>query len=84
MAGARHGGAEVFFERMVAAMAKPERGAAVGQRVAIRKDARRAAILRAAGVDFIELGFGGAFDLLTPRQLKKDIRSFAPEVVLAG
>ena len=83
MAGARYGGAEIFFERMVSAMAKPERGAAVAQRVAIRKDERRAAILRAAGVDFTELGFGGAFDLLTPWQLRKDIRSFAPEVVLA-
>ncbi len=83
MAGARHGGAEVFFERLASAMAKPERSAAVAQRVAIRRDDRRAGILRTAGVDFTELRFGGAIDFLTPWQLRKDIRSFAPNVVLA-
>ncbi|MEP3115769.1 glycosyltransferase [Nisaea sp.] len=83
MAGARHGGAEVFFERLVSAMAKPERRAAVAQHVAIRRDDRRAGILRAAGVDFTELRFGGAIDFLTPCRLRKDIRSFAPDVVLA-
>jgi glycosyltransferase involved in cell wall biosynthesis len=83
MAGARHGGAEVFFERLVSAMAKPERGEVVTQRVAIRRDERRAGILRSAGVDFTELGFGGALDFLTPWQLRKDIRAFAPDVVLA-
>lgn len=83
MAGARHGGAEVFFERLVSAMAKPERSAAVSQRVAIRQDDRRAGILRTAGVDFTELGFGGAIDFLTAWRLKKDIRAFAPDVVLA-
>mgnify|MGYP000011738846 FL=1 len=83
MAGARHGGAEVFFERLTSAMAKPERSGAVTQRVAIRKDSRRAALMRAGGVDFTEFGFGGAIDFLTPWQLKKDIRSFAPDVVLA-
>ena len=83
MAGARHGGAEVFFERLTSAMAKPERGTAVTQRVAIRRDERRADIMRAGGVNFTEYGFGGALDFLTPWRLKKDIRSFAPDVVLA-
>ncbi|WP_028465560.1 glycosyltransferase [Nisaea denitrificans] len=83
MAGARHGGAEVFFERLASAMAKPERSMAVAQRVAIRRDSRRAEILRAGGVDFTELSFGGALDFLTPWQLRKDIRAFAPDVVLA-
>lgn len=83
MAGARHGGAEVFFERLASAMAKPARSAEVAQRVAIRRDPRRAGILRAAGVDFTELGFGGALDLLTPWRLRKDTRAFAPDVVLA-
>jgi len=83
MAGARHGGAEAFFERLVSAMAKPEWSGAVAQRVAIRRDARRAGILRAAGVDFTEFGFGGALDVLTPWQLRRDIRSFGPDVVLA-
>lgn len=83
MAGARHGGAEVFFERLVSAMAKSGRRAAVAQRVAIRRDDRRAGLLEAAGVDFTEFGFGGALDLLTPWQLRSDIRKFAPDVVLA-
>ncbi|UUX49417.1 glycosyltransferase [Nisaea acidiphila] len=83
MAGARHGGAEVFFERLVSAMAKPVWSGAVRQRVAIRRDARRAGVLRAAGVDFAQLGFGGALDILTPWRLGRDIRAFRPDVVLA-
>lgn len=83
MAGARHGGAEVFFERLVSAMARPERKAEVVQRVAIRRDERRSSLLRAAGVDVAEFGFGGALDFLTPWQLKRDIRAFRPDVVLA-
>lgn len=83
MAGARHGGAEAFFERLVSAMAKPEWSGALTQRVAIRRDDRRAGILRAAGVDLTEFGFGGAFDFLTRWQLKRDIRAFRPDVVLA-
>ncbi|WP_420405673.1 glycosyltransferase [Nisaea sp.] len=83
MAGARHGGAEAFFERLVTAMAKPAWNEKVAQRVAVRRDGRRAGLLRAGGVDFAEFGFGGALDFLTPWQLKSDIRAFEPEVVLA-
>lgn len=83
MAGARHGGAEVFFERMATALAKPGRRSDVVQRVAIRRDPRRAGLLCGAGVDLAEFPFGGALDLLTPWRLKRDIQGFRPDVVLA-
>lgn len=78
MAGARVGGAEAFFERLAIAFAR--RG--VAQRVAIRREARRAAALRAAGVDVVELGFRGSLDLATRWALAREIRDFAPGVVL--
>ena len=78
MAGAPVGGAEAFFERLAAAFAR--RG--VAQRVVIRRDARRAAALRAAGVEVVELGFGGKLDLATRWALAREIRGFAPGVVM--
>jgi glycosyltransferase involved in cell wall biosynthesis len=78
MAGAPVGGAEAFFERLAIAFAR--RG--VAQRVAIRRDARRAGDLRAAGVDVVELGFRGPLDLATRWALAREIGRFAPDVVL--
>jgi glycosyltransferase involved in cell wall biosynthesis len=78
MAGAPVGGAEGFFERLAPALAR--RG--VVQRAAIRRDARRAALLRDAGIDAVELGFGGPLDLVTRWRLAREIRSFRPAVVL--
>lgn len=78
IAGAPVGGAEAFFERL--AMAFARRG--VAQRVAIRRDARRAGDLRAAGVDVVELGFRGPLDLATRWALAREIGRFAPDVVL--
>lgn len=78
MAGAPVGGAEAFFERLAIAFAR--RG--VAQRVAIRRDARRAAALRAGGVDVVELGFRGPLDLATRWSLAREIGRFAPDVVL--
>ena len=46
MAGARHGGAEIFFVRLAAALNAPARR----QRVLIRRDPARAHTLRAGGV----------------------------------
>lgn len=79
MAGARHGGAEAFFERL--AIALHEVGLA--QRLAIRRDERRSALLREAGLDLVELPFGGPLDLYTTFRLKRDIAGFAPDVVLS-
>jgi glycosyltransferase involved in cell wall biosynthesis len=79
MAGAAQGGAEAFFERLVAAFARAE----LDQRVAIRRDAARAARLRAAGIEPVELAFGGPLDIATPWRLRALFRDFDPDAVLA-
>ncbi len=79
MAGARHGGAELFFERLCAALAH------AGDSVlpVIRRDAGRAARLSAAGLKPVELGFGGALDLATGLRLRAVLRRFRPQVTVA-
>src|SRR5271165_2454126 len=79
MAGARTGGAELFFERLSIALAS------AGDQVLpiIRRDAARASRLRAAGLNPRELGFGGPLDLFTGRRLAAELRRFAPRVTLA-
>ncbi|MFO1187717.1 MAG: glycosyltransferase [Alphaproteobacteria bacterium] len=78
MAGAPHGGAEAFFERLVIALHK----AGLEQRVLIRRDAERAARLEAAGLHPVEAPFGGAFDFATPALFKREIAAFRPDIVL--
>ncbi len=79
MAGAPAGGAELFFERLTAALAR------AGNDVLpiIRKDADRAARLRADGLRPVELSFGGPLDLLTGHRLGRLLREFAPRVTVA-
>lgn len=79
MAGARVGGAEAFFERLIVALAE----SGIEQRVAIRAEPSREARLRAMGIAPLELAFGGPFDLATPWRLKRLFDSFAPDVALA-
>ena len=79
MAGAAHGGAEAFFERLVPALAR----AGVAQRVLIRANPRRAALLRQDGVEVVELPFGGALDLITRWKIAAEIRRFRPGIVLS-
>lgn len=79
MAGAAQGGAEAFFERLVAAFAR----ARLDQRVVIRRDAARAARLRAAGIEPVELAFGGLLDIATPWALRGLVRDFDPDASLA-
>jgi len=78
MAGARHGGAEAFFERLAPALAR----AGIDQRLVIRRDAGRAGRLRAQGLEVVEAGFGGALDLLTGRRLASELDRFAPDLML--
>lgn len=79
MAGAPHGGAELFFERLATALNKrPE----IEQRVLIRRDPRRKARLMKDGVEARELSFGGIFDLATPARFRAEIGDFAPQAVL--
>lgn len=79
IAGAPMGGAEAFFERLAAAQH------AAGETVlaAIREDAGRAARLRAAGLDPVQLAFGGPLDLRTGPALRRALAGFAPQVVVS-
>jgi glycosyltransferase involved in cell wall biosynthesis len=79
MAGARAGGAELFFERLTTALAR------AGDDVLpiIRRDAERAERLRHGGMAPVELGFGGPLDLLTGPRLRRALRRFAPRVTVA-
>lgn len=78
MAGAEFGGAEAFFVRLAIALER----SGIEQKVIIRSNPGRAALLRAGGVEPVELKFGGKFDLATPRALKREIKAFEPDVVL--
>jgi glycosyltransferase involved in cell wall biosynthesis len=79
MAGAAHGGAEGFYERLV--LAQHRSGMEVLS--VIRRDAERAARLAAGGLAPVELGFGGPLDLLTGRQLRATLEAYRPQVVVA-
>jgi len=79
MAGAPHGGAEAFFDRLVPALAR----AGVAQCAVIRRNKERADLLKAHGIETVELAFGGFFDLATGRALRRAVRQFAPDIQLA-
>lgn len=78
MAGADHGGAEAFFERLTLAF----QAAGLTQTVLIRRNPARAERLRQGGVKVIELPFGGRLDLKTRRGFRKAIHTFQPTHVL--
>ena len=78
IAGAPMGGAELFFERLTIALSATDEVLPV-----IRRDAARAARLRAAGLTPLELAFGGPFDLFTSLRLRAALRRYAPAVVVA-
>jgi glycosyltransferase involved in cell wall biosynthesis len=78
IAGVRHGGAEIFFLRLAAALQR----AGERQRVLIRRDATRAQTLRAAGVAVAELGFGGILDWTTRLAFRREIAKWRPDIVL--
>ena len=78
MAGARHGGAETFFVRLADAFER----AGETQRVVIRRDPDRVQRLRAVGVDVIEFGFGGRFDVATGWRFRKLVADWRPDLVL--
>ncbi|MBW6397184.1 glycosyltransferase [Roseomonas sp. HJA6] len=79
MAGAHHGGAEAFYERLCLSL----HGAGEQVLPIIRRDAERADRLRAGGLAPVELGFGGVLDLLTGPRLRGVLRGFAPAVAVA-
>ncbi len=79
MAGAPMGGAEAFFERATIALHH------AGDIVLpiIRRDAGRAERLREAGLQPVELAFGGALDVLTKPRLRRALQDFKPDLVMA-
>ncbi|MBM3566683.1 MAG: glycosyltransferase, partial [Alphaproteobacteria bacterium] len=79
MAGAEHGGAEVFFVRLLLALAR----AGLDQKAVIRANDSRAAQLAAGGVATVQVPFGGRLDFLTPWKLKGVIRDYRPTVALS-
>ncbi len=79
MAGGERGGAENFFVRLAIAINR----AGIDQSVVIRKNKKRAKSLVDAGVEIVELPFGGFFDWRTRTSLKKQIGHFKPSIVLS-
>ena len=79
MAGAPIGGAEAFYER--ATIALHQAGDVVLP--IIRRDAERATRLRDAGLQPVELAFGGALDLFTKQRVRRTLQDFKPDVVMA-
>jgi len=79
MAGAKAGGAELFFERL--AIAQGQAGEIVLP--VIRADAEREQRLREGGLEPRSFAFGGALDLLTKRRVGKCLRAFAPDITVA-
>jgi len=78
MAGAPHGGAETFFVRLALALGR----AGQDQRIVIRRDPTRAALLRAGCIAPVELPFRRWLDLATPLGFRRAIRDWRPRVVL--
>jgi glycosyltransferase involved in cell wall biosynthesis len=78
MAGAHHGGAETFFVRLALALHR----AGQDQWAVIRRDAGRAAALRAGGLTPVELPFGGLLDYRTRLGMRRILRDYRPQVVL--
>lgn len=80
MAGAPHGGAETCFVDTVLALHR----AGFDQRVVIRRDAARSRLLRAGGIEPIELPFAARWiDLKSRAGLRQAIAGFAPDIVMA-
>ena len=79
MAGAPAGGAELFFERLTVAL----HNAGDAVLPVIRRDAVRAGRLMSGGLAPVQLGFGGAFDLLTRPRIAAALRAFMPRIVVA-
>ena len=78
MAGAEFGGAEAFFTRLAVGLQRT----GLEQRIIIRGNDRRTAMLQDGGIEPVELSFGGRLDFLTPMALKREIKDFKPDIVL--
>jgi glycosyltransferase involved in cell wall biosynthesis len=79
IAGAQHGGAEIFFLRLAVALHR----AGEAQRVLIRRDSVRAQRLRRAGIAVTELAFGRFFDVTTRLSFRREVAAWRPNIVLS-
>ncbi len=77
MAGAAFGGAETYFVDMVSALHR----AGLDQKVVIRGNRDRADALRRAGIEPVEIRFGGIADFLSRRRLGRVISDYKPNIV---
>jgi glycosyltransferase involved in cell wall biosynthesis len=79
MAGAPNGGAELFFERMTTALARE------GQDITpiIRREVKRGSRLRAAGLDPVELRFGGPLDFFTKPKIRRALQARKADIAIA-
>jgi glycosyltransferase involved in cell wall biosynthesis len=77
MAGARHGGAEAFYVRVV--MGVQRNGM---EQLAVVRHQEHADRLAGGGVPTRRLRFGGPLDLLTPWRFRRILRDWRPDVVL--
>ncbi|MBE1237415.1 glycosyltransferase [Phaeovibrio sulfidiphilus] len=78
MAGAEHGGAELFFERLCIALHR----AGLQQHIVTRPAPERIRRLVDAGLAPVTLPFGGRLDFQTPIRLRKEIARFKPHLAL--
>ena len=79
MAGAKFGGAEAFFTRLVLALHR----AGLDQHVVLRHQPGREKQLADGGVAAHTLAFGGKLDLATRFGLHREIAHFKPDLVLS-
>lgn len=79
MAGARHGGAELFFERLATAFQARN----VTQHLAIKPDQGREERLAAAGVSVTPCGFSPVLAPLHRHQLKRAVQKMQANVILS-
>lgn len=77
MGGKGNGGAELYFTDLVRALHR----AGLDQKIVIRRHRARAAMLREAGLEPVELPFGGALDWRTGAKLRKVIADYRPTIV---
>jgi glycosyltransferase involved in cell wall biosynthesis len=79
MSSTADAGTERAFEQTVAALSHGD----IAQRVVIRADAERAARLKSAGLEPLELPFRARFDFSSKRRLNNEIDSFGADLVVS-
>lgn len=80
IAGAQHGGAELFFPELIREL-QARAPYPVEQKIIMRAYEDRVGELRQAGFDVTEMPFGGALDLMGRLRMRREIDSFGPDIV---